>query len=101
MLKIIASAIWYKNQPTAAYRPSNVEKGVVLCGFNHAQIIQQHVSIAGKSAYMMGENEQGFLTNDNRFVDRKEARVIAEAAGQLKEDFKRTDLYSEFTNYDY
>lgn len=99
MIRIIASAIWYKDQPTAAYRPSNVEKGVVLCGFNHAQIIQQHVSIANKSQYQMGEHEQGFLTNDNRFVDRKEARIIAEAAGQLKEDFKRESLYSEFTNY--
>jgi len=32
-----------------------------------------------------GESVQGFLTNKNRFVDREEAYLIAEAAGQLND----------------
>jgi hypothetical protein len=41
----------------------------------------------------VGEYEQGFLTNTNRFVDRKEAGQIAFAAGQTEE--LKTTLYSE------
>jgi len=100
MIRIICAAIWYKDQPTAPFQPKNITSGIVLCGFNHAAIIQQHVSIADKAQFEMGEHEQGFLTNDNRFVDRKEGLQIAIAASQLKElDHQITSLYSEYTNY--
>jgi hypothetical protein len=39
---------------------------------------------------------QGFLTSDDRFVDRREAAKIALAAGQVKEELKvlfSEDLY--------
>lgn len=41
-------------------------------------------------------HEQGFVTNTGRFVDRIEARAIAEAAGQLLErESGLEELYSE------
>lgn len=42
------------------------------------------------------QSEQGFLTSDDRFVDRIEARAIATAAAQLLErDGGLPKLYSE------
>lgn len=40
-----------------------------------------------------GEYEQGFLTNDNRFVERAEAAEIAFKSGQIK--VEKTYLFSE------
>jgi hypothetical protein len=41
----------------------------------------------------VGEYEQGFLTNTNRFVDREEAAQIAFDSGQIKQH--TITLYSE------
>lgn len=38
---------------------------------------------------------QGFMTDENEFVDRKEAQEIAIKAGQVSSEHKGTDLYSE------
>ncbi len=46
--------------------------------------------------YGIYEKEQGFLTNLNRFVDRKEAWSIADKAGQIKQQSGgHGTLYSE------
>jgi hypothetical protein len=42
---------------------------------------------------LMNTEEQGFLTNTDRFVSRKEAAKIAFDYGQIKDETKR--LYSE------
>lgn len=38
---------------------------------------------------------QGFVTQDGRFVDRREAKRIAYRAGQLIRETHPTDLFSE------
>ncbi len=81
---ILCAAIWYKNYLAPSHTVINCDKGVVLCGHRHAHIIHQHVRLLGKSAFQMGEYVQGFLTNTNRFVDRKEAYKIAFEADQIK-----------------
>ncbi len=44
----------------------------------------------------VGASTQGFITSLDRFVDRREARVIADAAGQcIERDGSRPELYSE------
>ncbi len=83
MEKILCAAIWYKDQLKPVHTVTNCETGVVLCGHRHAHIIHQHVSLLGKSAFEMGEYVQGFLTNRNRFVDRKEAYKIAFENNQI------------------
>jgi len=40
-------------------------------------------------------DEQGFLTNTGRYVDRAEAAKIAIAAGQIENTQRGTRLYSE------
>jgi hypothetical protein len=98
---ILCAAIWYKELPLInegplrlrGFSPYNVDKGVVMSGWRHSNCMYQMVGITGLSNYQAGENIQGFLTNKNRFVDRKEGGEIAFAAGQTDE--LKTTLYSE------
>jgi hypothetical protein len=95
---ILCAAIWYKDLKTAKYLPVNTDKGVVVCGHRHAHCIMTTLATTGlrtvgNAEDGVGDHVQGFLTSDNRFVDRKEARKIAYQAGQT--DKTDGDLYSE------
>lgn len=100
---IICSAIWYKElklkKPQVLepfnYRPNNCDKGVVLCGWRHANCLYQMVAITGLKNHQAGESVQGFLTNKNRFVDRKEAMEIAKKQNQLINSNPGRVLFSE------
>lgn len=88
---ILCSAVWYKDLPLVKkiehnVRPVNCDRGVVFCGFRHPHCMYTMVSVTGKRSVEVevGEYEQGFLTSKNRFVDRKEAWIIAEREGQIK-----------------
>ncbi len=101
MITILCAAIWYKELPLLkpevleprGFSPYNVDKGIVFCGWRHSNCIYQKVAVTGLRDCESGENVQGFLTSDNRFVDREEGAVIALNAGQIKEQKKR--LFSE------
>jgi hypothetical protein len=84
---ILCAATWYKEQPTAGLLPINIDKGVVLCGYRHGDINHQLLALTGLTSDSLepecGEYEQGFLTNTNRFVGRKEAYGIAFKAEQI------------------
>ncbi len=82
---ILCAAIWYKEQPTPKIQVSNIENGLVLCGHRHGHIIHQFVALTGKRSVLpeCGEYEQGFLTDKNRFVSRKEAYAIAFKNNQI------------------
>lgn len=92
--RILCAAIWYKEQPTAKYLPTNVTRGVVIAGHRHPHCIHTFVALTGKRSVIpeCGENEQGFLTSENRFVDREEGAKIHIANGGVC-NFK--ELYSE------
>lgn len=66
---IICSAIWYKDLSTQGLLPKNITKGIVVLGYRHM--------------HGVGDYEQGFITNLNRFVDRYEAFDIAKNANQI------------------
>ncbi len=95
--KIICSAIWYKEQPTAIYKPTNVDVGVVVCGHRHPHCIHTFIALTGKRSIKpeCGEYIQGFLTNLNRFVDRFEALEIAKKQNQIINPNVGNQLYSE------
>ena len=100
MERIYSAAIWYKDLPTAKYMPTNIDKGVVVEGHRHADIIRTMVNLLGKRTCQFGEDcagesEQGFVTNKNRFVDRVEGMRIARAANQVISDTTFPQLYSE------
>ena len=102
---ILCSAIWYKDLfPIVLHhcKPKNIDKGIVLCGWRHGDVIAQMIELKGLRTVTNGENsvgdhEQGFLTSQNRFVDRKEAYKIAITASQIMVEppIKENDLYSE------
>lgn len=98
---ILCAAIWYKELPlikpevllNRGVSPYNVDRGIVFCGWRHANCLYQKVSVTGLRDAESGENIQGFLTNKNRFVDREEAAKIAWTAGQTTKELKT--LFSE------
>lgn len=92
---ILCAAIWYKDFEKPVHSPVNINKGVVLCGYRHGHIIGQFISLTGKRSVTLeaGEYVQGFLTNLNRFVDRKEALQIHLSNGNTSEFNDK--LYSE------
>ena len=98
---ILCSAIWYKELPLIkgevlipkGMSPYNVDKGIVFCGWRHANCLYQKVAITGLPDSKSGEHEQGFITSKNIFVTREEAAEIAFKAGQIDEPKKY--LFSE------
>lgn len=72
---IIASAIKFHIEKT--------DKDVVLCGLRHGLIFEQMklLGFAPKGGYK--EIAQGFITDGNKFLDRKEAYTHAKMCGQL------------------
>jgi hypothetical protein len=97
---ILCSAIWFDDGKEWVHQPKNVKTGFVITGMRHHNCfmtlkivselfdIKDHVK--GKSI----EKEQGFLTNENMFVNREEAYLIAIKSGQAVKKTKAT-LYSE------
>lgn len=91
--RIVCSAIWYKELPLVKddfpegfSRPINCDSGIVFCGLRHHNCLYQKCSLTGLADHESGKNIQGFLTNRNRFVDRKEGLVIAIKANQVNVD---------------
>lgn len=95
--RILCAAIWYKEQNTPMYRPLNADVGCVVLGHRHPHCIHTFKALTGKRTVTpeCGEHIQGFLTSDNRFVDRKEALNIAIEAGQFIGNCYSNGLFSE------
>lgn len=99
---ILCAAVWYKEIksikeiPFNSTNPLNCPTGLVFSGHRHGQCIYTKCAITGLRDCESGENEQGFLTNLNRFVDRQEAWKIAEKANQIvRQSGGYGTLYSE------
>ena len=99
---ILCAAIWYKDIPLQkvidGVLPKNCDRGLVVLGHRHGQCMWTMGSLTGLRSVTnaedgVGEYEQGFLTNTNRFVGRTEGGQIAFDAGQTED--LRTTLYSE------
>jgi hypothetical protein len=100
---ILCAAIWYKDLTTQTFLPKNIDRGLVVCGHRHGHCIDIMSKLGQLRSVQfgpdsVGESEQGFLTNTNRFVDRLEALEIAKKSNQLKADeyiHERIGLFSE------
>ena len=98
----MCSAIWYKDLPSQRLLPKNIEKGIVVCGHRHGHCIDIMKMLSGLRTVEIaidgvGKTIQGFLTNTNRFVDRKEAYNVAKRQNQLNDRIRGNTgiLYSE------
>lgn len=69
------------------------EPPVIIGGFRHGECMTAAIKM-GYPNYITQE-EQGFLTSKGRFVDRKEAKIIAKNANQLIRDSIFENLISE------
>ncbi len=100
MEKILCSAIWVKPEEKLTYvhQPKNITEGYVVCGMRHHNCFAIF-SILAKQRIPVMEHVQGFLTSENRFVDRKEAWTIASEAKQITRqslvNLFEKELYSE------
>jgi len=92
---IICAAIHVDDGLKHQHQPKNIKTGIVLCGRRHHNIIYNFNALVFGKLKSKDEN-QGFLTSKDRFVDRKEAGEIAFAAKQIPEPTKclfSEDLY--------
>jgi hypothetical protein len=95
---ILCAAIHFDDGKKYAHQPKNIENGLVFCGWRHGCIFAQIGGTVGERQSLgIYERKQGFLTNFNRFVDRKEGLKIALAAKQVKNinQIRGEQLYSE------
>lgn len=106
MENIICAAVWYKELDKMSekwvpnvegfMRPKNIDKGIVICGYRHPSCMYTMIAITGKRSVLTecGEYEQGFLTSENRFVDREEgAKIFVKNGGKL--NYSNIELFSE------
>jgi hypothetical protein len=88
---VVCSAIHYEDNCKHVHQPKNIETGFVICGQRHHNCFMTvHILNQKLPNY---KQTQGFLTSDNRFLDRKEAGELAYSCGQIKSPTKM--LFSE------
>ena len=92
MEKLICSAIWFPLEETMLHLPTNLRKGLVIGGRRHHEILEVYRMLDGKHRR---DYTQGFLTTENRFVDRIEGLRIALESEQVLESETANQLYSE------
>ena len=100
--KIICAANYYNDGKEYPHNPINITIGFVVCGRRHHNCIQTFTQIVGfpytEQGHKINNTEvQGFMTSKNRFVDRKEALIIALESNQVidKSQIRNDNLYSE------
>lgn len=91
---ILCAAIHFDDGKQYPHQPKNIETGIVLCGWRHGSIFPQIGGLVRERQELgIHEKEQGFITSKNRFIDRKEAAILAFTTGQILNPLKT--LYSE------
>jgi hypothetical protein len=79
---IICSAIHIDNKKEYIHKPKNIKTGFVVCGRRHHDCF--HTLFMIDSAVDKNIITQGFLTNTDKFLNRKESFQIARCANQIK-----------------
>jgi hypothetical protein len=93
---ILCAAIHFMDGKAYNHQPENIDFGFVVCGHRHHNCFMTSYILDPDRSYIKHNDEQGFITNKNRFVNREEAAKIAYYAGQtknLKDKLFSGDLY--------
>ena len=85
---ILCAANYYNDGLVYTFSPKNIDFGFVICGRRHKNCIGTFSQMFGfpynSEVMKLYQTEVcGFLTNEDRFVDRKEAYKIAFVADQI------------------
>ena len=91
-VSIICAAIHFDDDTVYPHQPKNIMSGFVIAGRRHHNVFNS-LKCLGIDRLKLGNSIQGFITTDNRFVDRKEGAKIAFESGQTSE--LKTNLFSE------
>lgn len=89
---ILCAAYWHDSPEVYKSQPENIIHGYVTTGWRHDSCIIMHQLFCGEQPTGI----LGFLTSDNRFVDRARAAKIAFEAGQISTEVElliSEDLY--------
>ena len=82
MPKLVAAAIKFK--------PKGCEYFQIMCGKRHCNVLEMMYKLGIE--YDKASAEQGFLTEDDQFLDRYDAALAAYYSGQLSPE---TDLWKK------
>lgn len=103
---ILCAAIHFDDGKHREGQPENIQSGFVIAGRRHhncyatLQAIGEALGITEgivKNLFeRVGRDCQGFITNLDRYVDRKEGYRIAKAAGQVQFGGEATDALVNF-----
>lgn len=96
MEKIICSAIHFLDGEKHVHQPKNIESGFVVTGRRHHNCFATISILANKNLKNI-QSIQGFLTSEDRFLNREESLVLAKEAGQIKDlnNIRGNGLFSE------
>ena len=92
---IICAAIHFDDGKYREHQPKNISSGIVVCGRRHHNCFTTVAALSKQTMKRLkrANTTQGFLTDKDNFVNRKEAGKIAFKASQIK---NKTDcLFSE------
>ena len=97
---ILCAANHYDDGIIYDFKPININTGFVICGHRHHDCIFIFAKMFGfpydeDANKLQCTEEQGFLTNANRFVSRGEAFKIAQSSGQITDTDLIGRLHSE------
>lgn len=82
--RVLCAAVHYRNGKKYEHQPKNVESGLVVCGRRHHNALLTLFMLIRFKKRNTVDIVQGFITSDDRFVDRKEAYLIADNARRKK-----------------
>ena len=99
---ILCAANYYDDGIEHTHSCKNIKTGFVICGRRHHNCIDIFSKVVGfpydeRGLQLMRKEQQGFITNTNRWVNRLEALEIAKNANQLITDKvnEKIGLFSE------
>src|SRR6478735_2871141 len=100
---ILSAAIYFNDGKEYPHQPDNIKTGFVVTGRRHHNCYATLAAV-GKALDLeeraivsferIDRDSQGFITNTNRYVNRKEGWLIAKAANQIKFGPTETDKNS-------
>ena len=92
---VMCAAIYIDDGKDYMFKPYNIDKGLVYCGWRHPCIFETMPYKQSEIRRLGYKEIQGFLTNKNRFLSRDEAEILVKENGQLKQKMIGGCLTSE------
>lgn len=83
--RILCAAILYADGKAHPHQPKNIETGLVICGRRHHNCYATLSGLLGglDGKLLVGRDNQGFITSEDRYVNRNEAFKIAKKENQI------------------